>query len=225
MNPRPRKLHLLKLLPRGWVVIAGPETEHTLYLTFDDGPHAVHTPLLLDLLWLHGVRATFFLIGDRVGAQAPLVQRIVDEGHTLGNHSFSHPQFETLSLREQLDEIELTDRLLSRFDGAACHGFRPPRGVLPPRLLWHFVRNRRHIDHWSYDTLDYGRGDASALIELARQQPPRGGDILLMHDDGPASLEMLKLLIPEWKAQGFKLDALPREPGAKPVHGVPGAGT
>lgn len=223
MNPRPRKLHLLKLLPRGWVVIAGPERERTLYLTFDDGPDPLHTPPLLDLLSAHGVRASFFLIGDRVEANAPLVQRIVDEGHTLGNHSFSHPRFETLSLQRQLEEIEHTDRLLSRFDGAPRHAFRPPRGVLPLRLVWHFARNGRAIDYWSYDTLDYGRGEASKLVEIARRQPPRGGDILLMHDDSSVSLEMLTLLIPEWKTQGFALEALPRDPRATPLPVLPGA--
>ena len=222
MNPRSRKLHLLKLLPREWVVITGPQSRRTLYLTFDDGPDPAHTPPLLDLLAAHGVRATFFLIGDRVVANAALVQRIADEGHTLGNHSFSHPQFETLSLREQLLEIERTDQLLSRFDGAPCHGFRPPRGVMPPRLLWHFARNGRPIHYWSYDTLDYGRGPAAGLVELVRQRPPRGGDILLMHDDGPVSLEMLAALIPEWKSQGFVLDALPPDPCAAPGQALPG---
>lgn len=217
MNPRPRKLVVLDLLPHAWVVTAGPERERTLYLTFDDGPDPVHTPPLLDLLAAHGARASFFLIGNQVEANASLVQRIVDEGHMLGNHSFSHPRFETLSLRQQLAEIERTDELLAQFDGLPRHGFRPPRGVLPLRLVWHFIRSGRPIEYWSYDTLDYGRGEVSGLLEIARRHPPRGGDILLMHDDSSISLEMLEVQIPQWKALGFSLEALPYPARGTPV--------
>ncbi|MEO8364934.1 MAG: polysaccharide deacetylase family protein [Pseudoxanthomonas sp.] len=211
MNPRPKKLNLLRWVPNALVTTAGPQTTRKLYLTFDDGPHAEHTPRLLDLLAEHEVMATFYLVGKQVEGNQALARRIADEGHTLGNHSYSHPLFETLSLADQLGEIERTDQLLSAIDGRSRHGFRSPRGVLPLPLMLKLISKRRSVVYWSYDSLDYTRRPAKELIEIVRQHPLRAGEIVLMHDDSPISLEMLKVLIPQWKAEGFTLSSLPRE--------------
>lgn len=211
MTPRPKKLNLLRWLPNALVTTAGPRAQRGLYLTFDDGPHPEHTPRLLDLLAEHGAKATFFLIGNQIEPNALLARRIADEGHTLGNHSMSHPHFETLALADQLEEVDHTDRLLSSIDGRPRHSFRPPRGVLTLPMLARFFRQRRRVAYWSYDSLDYSRRPAAELIDVVRRYPVRAGDIVLMHDDGPISLEMLQTLIPAWKAEGFSLLCLPRE--------------
>lgn len=211
MTPRPRKLRLLRWLPNSLVTTAGSRASRRLYLTFDDGPHAEHTPPLLDLLAQHGAKASFFLVGKQIEANPELARRIAREGHTLGNHSFTHPRFDKLSLRDQLDEIDRTDALLKGVDGHARHSFRPPRGVMPPRMLVNFFRRRRHAAYWSYDSLDYTRRPAAELVAIIRRYPVKPGDIMLMHDDSTLSLEMLALLIPEWKAMGFSLEALPAE--------------
>jgi len=103
MTPRPKKLKLLRWLPNSLVTTSGPRAQRGLYLSFDDGPHPEHTPRLLDLLAEHGAKATFFLIGNQIEANAALVRLIAFKGHTLGNHSMHHPHFEKLSLVEQLD--------------------------------------------------------------------------------------------------------------------------
>ena len=211
MNPRPRRLNVLRWLPGAWIQTAGPRAQKGLYLTFDDGPHPEHTPPLLDLLARHGAKATFFLIGEQIDRHPALARRIVEEGHTLGNHSFTHPQFETLSLDAQFDEIERTDRALASVSGRPRHGFRPPRGVLPLPLMLRFIRKRRRIAYWSYDSLDYSSRPAPELVGIIKQHPVRAGDIVLMHDDSTISLEMLESLIPAWKADGFSLLALPQE--------------
>ena len=207
---RPRKLHFLRWIPNVWVTTSGPHRRPALYLSFDDGPNPVNTPPLLDLLAEHGIRATFFLIGNHVESNEALARRIVSEGHMLGNHSYSHPHFERLSLEEQLAEVERTDRILSAVDGKPHHAFRPPRGVLPRRMLINFLLARHPIAYWSYDSLDYSKRSAEELVALARINPPRTGDIILMHDDSGIALEMLKMLIPEWKAQGFSFGVLPQ---------------
>lgn len=211
MTPRPRKLRILHWLPSSLVTTTGSRARRSLYLTFDDGPHPTHTAPLLDLLASHEAKASFFLIGRQIEANTELARRIAGEGHTLGNHSFTHPHFDKLSLSAQLDEVTRTDALLSGIDGQPRHSFRPPRGVMPPRMLANFFRRRRRATYWSYDSLDYSRRPAAELIEIIRRHPVRPGDILLMHDDSTLSLEMLTLLIPEWKAQGFALEALPAE--------------
>lgn len=211
ITPRPKRLLLLSLLPNAWVETAGGRGERSLYLSFDDGPHPTHTGPLLDLLATHGVLATFFLVGEQVERHPELARRIVDAGHTLGNHSYSHPVFDSLSLRRQIDEIDRTDALLGAIDGRPVHPFRPPRGVLPPAMMVHFLRQRRRIAYWSYDSLDYSRRPAHELIELAQRHPPRAGDIILMHDDSAISMQVLERMIPQWKREGFRFDALRSE--------------
>jgi len=210
-KPRSLRLRLLALLPRAWVRMRGSGGERALYLSFDDGPHPVHTPPLLRLLGEHGVRATFFLIGDQLESNAALVQRLVAEGHVLGNHSYSHPRFERLPPAAQREEIARTDALLARHDGQAIHPFRPPRGVLPLRLLAHFVRRGRRFALWSYDSLDSRGHGVDELVELIRRDPPRPGDIMLFHDDAGVSRQLLSILLPEWKAQGFVFRTLDPE--------------
>ena len=203
MNPRPRRLRVLRFLPNGWLMTSGPtDAARNLYLTFDDGPHPDHTPALLDLLAEHGAKASFFLVGREVERHDALARRIASEGHTLGNHSYSHPRFEALTLDEQLEEIE-------GIDGRPRHAFRPPRGVLTGAMLASLVRRRHRIDYWSYDSLDYSRRPVPELLETIQRHPPRGGDIILMHDDSEHSLTLLRALIPAWIAQGFSLRALP----------------
>lgn len=208
MNPRPRKLQVLRWLPSRWVLTRGARRGGALYLTFDDGPHPQHTPTLLDLLAAHRARATFFLIGQQAERHPELVERIVRAGHLLGNHSWSHPQFDRLDLAAQREEIERTDRLLTGFDGRARHDFRPPRGVMPRPMVFDCIRRGRRIAYWSYDSLDYSQRPAPELIASAQRAPPRPGDILLMHDDGGLSLELLRTMLPAWAAAGFAFEPL-----------------
>lgn len=216
-SPRPKRLLLLDLLPNAWVETSGDRRERVLYLSFDDGPHPVHTGPLLEMLAEHGVPATFFLVGEQVERYPELASRIAESGHTLGNHSYSHPVFDSLPLRKQVEEIDRTDRLLQAVDGRVHHPFRPPRGVLPPAMMLYFMRRRRRIAYWSYDSLDYSRRPAVELIEVARHHAPRAGDIILMHDDSGISAQVLREMIPQWKREGFRFAAMRPEDG----HQVP----
>lgn len=208
MNPRPRKLKVLRWLPNRWVLTRGVRRSRALYLTFDDGPHPEHTPALLDLLAAHGAKATFFLIGREAERYPDVVERIVREGHVLGNHTWSHPQFDRLDLTAQREEIERTDRLLTGFDGLARHDFRPPRGVLPRPMVLDCVRRGQRIAYWSYDSLDYSKRPTEALIASAQRFPPEPGEILLMHDDSALSRHLLQTMLPVWAAGGFVFEPL-----------------
>lgn len=209
MQPRSRKTRLLGLLPSRWVTTRVRGRERTLYLTFDDGPDPEYTPPILDLLKAHGATATFFLVGNRIDEHPDVVRRIVEEGHSLGNHSWTHPFMSDLSIEGQMDEIARTDASLSAFDGRAWHPFRPPCGVLPRNLLFRFARTGRTVAFWSYDSHDYERLPATTLIERIRRQPPRSGDVVLMHDDNPDTVELLAGLLPEWRSQGLAVQAMP----------------
>jgi peptidoglycan-N-acetylglucosamine deacetylase len=212
MNLLPTKNSLLRLLPDSLAMTRGSTRERIGYPTFDDGPDPEYTPRLLDLLAQHGARASFFLIGQRMERHPAIVERIVAEGHLIGNHSYSHPQFGELGLAAQLKEIERTDQLLTNFDGLQRHRFRTPRGVVPIPLLWHFARHGRRLTYWSRDTFDYQKKrTVEDLVGALRREALRNGDVILMHDDSARAEGILKAMLPEWRAQGFELHALPQE--------------
>jgi len=209
MNPRPNKLQLFKWLPNSWMMTTGPVSGNALYLTFDDGPNAGYTERVLDVLAAHSAKATFFLLGEQVEAHPAVVRRIVDEDHQLGNHSYNHPRFTRIPHSQQLSQIERTERLLAAIDGKREHRFRPPSGRFPLSLLLHFAMNRSSMAYWSYDSLDYTGMPAEKLIDVLRGDPPRAGDIVLLHDDNDATVELLNVMLPEWRKAGFELRALP----------------
>lgn len=209
MRPRSRKSRILGLLPSWLVTTRLPARGRRLFLTFDDGPDPEHTPRVLDLLGQHGAKASFFLVGDQAVRHPGIVRRIVAEGHAIGNHSWSHPLMTSLPLSEQLHEIDRTDEALAAFDGRKRHLFRPPSGALPFKLLLHFARERRTLAYWSYDSHDYARLPAQALLPKIRSRPPRAGDVVLMHDDNRETTEVLARLLPEWTRQGYVVQAMP----------------
>lgn len=205
-----RKKHLLELLPNSLVMTRGPAADGVRYLSFDDGPNPQHTPRLLDLLAAHDARASFFVVGKRAEMEPDLVRRIVAEGHALGNHSYTHPQFGKLDVTAQLAQIDQCDQVLVQFDGCKRRRFRPPRGTISLPLLWHCARHRRCIAYWSRDSFDY-QDDRTAqeLADALENPPPRAGDIVLMHDDDGRAADMLEVLLPLWRARGFRFEALP----------------
>ena len=205
-----KRTRLLRCLPDAVVLTAMPSAAgRELYLTFDDGPDPQHTPPLLDLLQRHGVRATFFLIGSKAEAHPQLVRRMLAEGHRLGNHSWSHPDFNRLSLAGKMAEIDRTDRVLEAFDGVRHHGVRPPSGAVSLALTLRLARERRRLLYWSYDSLDYQHRPPADLVAAMRARPPRPGDVLLMHDDSDCCTRMLEMLLPQWRSEGFGFGALP----------------
>jgi peptidoglycan/xylan/chitin deacetylase (PgdA/CDA1 family) len=184
---------------------------NAIYLSFDDGPHPEHTPRVLDVLQRHGARASFFMVGRAAEAHPEIVRRVADEGHLVGNHSYSHPRFTSIPLAEQLAQIDRADGILAGCDGKARHLFRPPSGALPLSLLFYFLRKRRRIAYWSYDSLDYRREPKDRIVERLRAIPPVAGDVLLMHDDDDRIVRVLEEILPEWRAAGFDMRALPEE--------------
>src|SRR3546814_9176233 len=99
-------------------------------------------------------------------------------------------------------------RSLAAFDGLERRLFRPPAGALPLNLLLHCARERRTLAYLSYDSHDYARLPAQALLPRIHSRPPSAGDVVLMHDDNMDTVEVLAELLPEWVRQGYSVQAM-----------------
>ncbi|MCT4553558.1 MAG: polysaccharide deacetylase family protein [Pelagimonas sp.] len=151
-------------------------------MTFDDGPHPSLTPKLLDMLKARGLRATFYLIGNRVVTWPDIVRRIADEGHEIGNHSWSHPNLAKRSNASVLREIDRTSDAIFKITGRPPVTFRPPYGSFTKRqrLMLYEQRNLPTI-LWSVDPQDWRRPGASVVARRILNGS-RPGSIILSHD-------------------------------------------
>ena len=185
----------LHLLPGRWILWSGRPAAANIALTFDDGPDAVATPRILDLLKFYNARATFFLVGEKAAAERALVRRILDEGHEIGNHSFSHPDFGALTCREAMREIERTEAVLTRVAGRRSRLFRPPKGKLSLGSLAAAWRKGMTVVMWSVDLKDFRAKAPGEIATALRLNPIRSGDIVLYHGTNGAALEALPLVL------------------------------
>jgi peptidoglycan-N-acetylglucosamine deacetylase len=166
------------LSPIAGSIVAARTAERRIALTFDDGPDPATTPAILDVLARHGMRATFFLVGERAARHPDLVRRIAGEGHEIGNHSWDHPSLPTLPSRAVADQLRRTRAAL------APHGealMRPPFGNQTLRTWLAARRLGYRVVIWTVMGEDW-RDDAAETIAgriLARAAP---GAIVLLHD-------------------------------------------
>lgn len=186
------------VLPRSLFMTRGPSTSQALYLTFDDGPHPEHTPRLLDFMAKQSIKGTFFLVGEKAEQYPRIVERIVAEGHGIGNHTWSHVDPRTVSDSALVNEITKTNQLLSGITGIAPTFFRPPFGKLTWNKFWAVWRAGFTVTLWNVDTKDYSSNDAQATIQRMNFWQPAAGDVVLLHDVYPqihATFELLLALI------------------------------
>jgi len=209
-------------LPRPWQIEQLGAQRKQIVLSFDDGPDPRYTPEILDVLRSRGVPATFFVTGLSANAHPDLVQREYQEGHELGNHSYTHPHFDRISHAQLLVELNLTARLFESLIGARTLLFRPPYGIdhqpetaeevelLPvPQSLGYVIVGARIDPH---DWGESGGGPPPAPEEIARrvlEAAQRGaGNIVLLHDGGgdrSATVKALPAIVDGLKAEGFAI--------------------
>ena len=161
-------------------LLHGPQTGRRLALTFDDGPLSPCTGQILDILQEYGVRATFFVCGKDVERHPEIVRRIHDEGHTLGNHTWSHPYLYFLSPGKIAEEIDRTQEAIRKATGQIPGLFRPPYGGRWFGLFPILRKRKMRLIQWSVDGCD-GRLDAAGIAKsvCAGLSP---GAVILLHD-------------------------------------------
>jgi len=185
-----------------------------VWLTIDDGPDASTTPRVLELLRAHGARATFFVVGAQVQRHPELARRIVAEGHTIGNHTQSHPagDFWLASPRRIASEIDRCAGALLAADAPPEGYFRPPVGVRNPFLQPQLAARGMDLVLWSARGFDgAGHDPQGALRRIARGIRP--GAILLSHEGGPNPghrLRFVELLLDHLAREGYSCVLPPR---------------
>lgn len=174
-------------LPRGGASFA---------LTFDDGPHPAHTPRILELLGRSRVRATFFLQGELCERHPDLVRRVIAEGHRVGSHGWDHRSARRLDAAEALLQATRCHELLCQLAGQPLPRLhRPPYGEMTLGALIRLAREGFRLVFWSYDSRDSFVTDAASLQERFETQPPKPGDIILLHEDYPLTVSALPSLL------------------------------
>lgn len=181
-------------------------TEPVVALTFDDGPGPT-TEAILDKLQELEVKATFFMIGERVEQHPEMARRVRAEGHTLGNHSKTHP---VLLWSDPEGELRETQDIMERVTGVRPAVFRPPYGYKDGRVLEVADRLGLETVNWSINPLDFTEPAADLLVKRVLDKLETGS-IILLHD-GPvfrrATLEALPLLVTQVRKLGYRFVTL-----------------
>ena len=175
-------------------------------LTFDDGPHPELTPKLLDILKTHQVKATFFVVGNRVVKYPEIVARAAREGHEIANHSWSHPRLSELSDQDVRQELQKDEDAICSVIGIRPKLLRPPGGAL-------LARQERWIhDEFGYNTIlwdvhgfDWIRpAPAPAMICQRIVEETHPGAVIVCHDTLPGTIEATPSILEQLAAKGFK---------------------
>ncbi len=199
---------LLQAVPRRWLVAAGQSSSGAVCLTFDDGPHETVTPQVLDVLKSQNARATFFVRGDRASVSPEILSRIVDEGHLLGHHSWSHTTPNETSASRLLEEVRRTRAWLQGQFGTDFTWFRPPHGKVSVSKVLGLWAAGLTVALWNVDPGDVFRSHPRELVDWFSANPPRSGDVVLLHDTSLVTLEALPALIAMIRAAGLELTTL-----------------
>ncbi len=179
---------------------AGEADGKVVALTFDDGPHETCTAELLDGLKERGVKVTFFLMGQSIEGNEELVRRMQQEGHLIGNHSYRHIQLTKAGEERVCDAVEQTGTMIEEITGIRPQYLRPPYGDWNDRLE---CRLDLTTVFWSVDSLDWKLKDTGRIVDYVEKRV-RSGDIVLMHDIFPTSVEAALELIDDLKEQGYQ---------------------
>ena len=174
-------------------------------LTFDDGPHVTNTPRLLDMLKERGIKATFYMVGQRVSAGPQIVQRIVAEGHEVGNHTWSHPQLNRMKQTSMMEQLQSTHDAIVKACGVVPLTYRPPYGAI---LLSQRKAINEHFHYpsilWDVDPLDWQTPRSSQKVHDRVLAQTKSGSIILCHDIHQTTVDAMPGVLDELIARKFQ---------------------
>ncbi|MFC1751913.1 polysaccharide deacetylase family protein [Thermoproteota archaeon] len=199
------------------MIWSGSKTDNKVAITFDDGPKPDQMKTILDILRKYKVKATFFVIGRHSETYPDLIYRIDQEGHDLGNHTYSHHRLDTLTDSQVELEISAATDILKSITGKTITIFRPPGGKFNltvrnaldkmnmKMILWDV-----NAGDYTHDSPFYGiKGERSAQnISERVLSGAEHGSIILMHSGGDETIKSLPVIITGLRKRGFKLVTL-----------------
>lgn len=180
------------------------ETEKKIALTFDDGP-SEFTLEVLELLKKNNTKAIFFCIGKNIETHPEILQKIIDEGHLVGNHSYSHSKFfDFYNAKKITRELQKTDELLEKFTSKKINFFRPPYGVTTPSIRRALKITGHKVIGWNIRSLDGGTKNQELILNRIKRRVSPGG-IVLLHDTAPHSVLVLEQFLQFLQQNNYKV--------------------
>ena len=192
------------------IIKKGNEDEKIIALTFDDGPDEVFTPQVLDILKKNDVKATFFLVGENLKQNKEIVKRQFEEGHEIGNHTYTHINVAKSGYDKVYEEITKTQEEIKEIIGVEPKLFRPPYRAMS-RHMCDIVKNKNmNIILWSnLDPRDWSNPGVYSIVNTIESKV-ENGNIILLHDynnlrnSKSQTIQALESVIPYLKEQGYK---------------------
>ncbi|SCZ00799.1 polysaccharide deacetylase family protein [Alkaliphilus peptidifermentans] len=169
--------------------LKGNGNDRKIALTFDDGPNPAYTQQILDILKEHDVPATFFIMGSRAERFPNIVKRAVAEGHTIGNHTWNHPDLRKNSNDKIREEIKMTEDTISEITGLRTAIMRPPYGAISVDVVETLIEKDYKIINWSVDSVDWRDKNADKII-INTLSDISSNDIVLFHDSSGEGVSM-----------------------------------
>lgn len=169
-------------------------------LTFDDGPDSEYTPMLLDGLAERGVKATFFVIGKQAQEQPQIMERIVKEGHLLGNHTYNHVDIRHMTDTAAKEEIKKANEVIVKYTGEEPCFLRPPFGNGTKKL-------EKEVEMiqvlWTIDTMDWACQNEEKICSTVYREI-EDNSIILMHDEYPTSVRAALRIVDKLQKEGYE---------------------
>jgi len=180
-------------------------TDKIIALSFDDGPHPEYTPQVLALLAKYEATATFFVIGKHIHGNESLLEQIITEGHSIGNHSYSHSFFiDFKNVQGFKNELNQTSDLVFNVIGKRMTLFRPPYGVTTPNLAKAAKLLDYRIIGWNIRSLDTTKDSVEVITQRVQSQI-KSGAIILLHDTSHKTIQVLERTLNFAQQQGYKM--------------------
>lgn len=190
----------------------GNADEKTIYLTFDCGYENGNTEKILDALKKHNAKATFFVVGHYLESAPDLVKRMVEEGHTVGNHTYHHPDMSSISsLEEFKKEMDAVAELYQEITGQQISMYyRPPQGKYSVENLKMAQQLGYHTFFWSLAYVDWNQDSQPTHEEAFKKLLGRihSGAVVLLHNTSKTNGEILDELLTKWEEMGYQFGVL-----------------
>ncbi|MES1219246.1 MAG: polysaccharide deacetylase family protein [Bacteroidota bacterium] len=198
------------------IICSAKTKQKQIAISFDDGPMPEFTPQVLQILKAHNVPAAFFCIGKRVKEHPELFKKVMEEGHIIGNHSYSHDMwFDLFSASKMYDDLQMMDDAMKEICGMKPILFRPPYGVTNPNLKKAVMKGNYIPVGWNIRSMDTVIKDEKKLLEkVTRLLKP--GAVVLFHDTAKVTTGMLSEFIDTVKSNGYEIVRLDKLLNLKP---------